>query len=560
MTPALDPHSVDYSRLSPMLIVFGVAVVAVLVEAFVPAAARYRVQLWLAGGGLIASFVALLLVTRSYRVDGASTAMSGAVIIDGPTLFLQGTVLLVSLGSVALMAERRLDRVWAPLEVRTAAGRRVSIGGGTTADTGEGEGAVVDDADLPADAFTPAGATVPGSAEELIAGRAGTVTTEVYPLALFAVGGMMLFGACGDLLTMFIALEVLSLPLYLLCGLARRRRLLSQEASLKYFLLGAFSSAIFLFGTSFAYGATGTVSLAKIGASVAGESLTPVADHTLTLIAVTLIAVGLLFKVGAVPFGSWVPDVYQGAPSPVTALMASATKVAAFGALLRVLHVAFPAVERDWRPALWVVAIATMVIATLMAVTQNDIKRMLAYSSVSHVGFALVGAITLSRAGVSSTLFYVAAYAVSAFGGFALLSVVRDATGREATDLASWAGLGRRRPLVGAMMSLLLLSFAGIPITSGFIAKFAVFSAAGHDGAWTLVIVGVVCSAIAAYFYIRVIVAMFFADPPEHAPEIRVPSLLTSIPIAVSAAITLLLGVFPQWLLDLADAASTFWR
>ncbi|MBM7368506.1 NADH-quinone oxidoreductase subunit NuoN [Gordonia hydrophobica] len=555
---ALDPHSIDYFRLSPMLIVFGVAVVAVLVEAFASAAHRYRVQLALASVGLIASMIALGFVVASFRTDGASDAMSGAVVIDGPTLFLQGTVLVVALGAVLIMGERRLDRVWAPVEVQTAAGARISV----TASGRDAEGSIVDDADLPADAFTPSGATVPGSPDELIAGRSGTVTTEVYPLALLAVGGMMLFGACGDLLTMFIALEVLSLPLYLLCALARRRRLLSQEASLKYFLLGAFSSAIFLFGAAFAYGATGSVDLGDIGAAVAGTASGEASDHMLALLAMALIAVGLLFKVGAVPFGSWIPDVYQGAPSPVTALMASATKVAAFGGLLRVLHVAFPSLESDWRPALWVVAIATMVIATVMAVTQHDIKRMLAYSSISHVGFALVGAVTISEAGVSTTLFYVAAYAVSAFGAFALLSVVRDATGREATDFDAWTGLGRRRPLVGAMMSLFLLSFAGIPLTSGFIAKFAVFNAAGHDGAWTLVIVGVVCSAIAAYFYIRVIVAMFFADAenPEEAPDVVTPSLLTSIPIAVSAAVTLVLGIFPQWLLDIADAASTFLR
>ncbi|NLG46365.1 NADH-quinone oxidoreductase subunit NuoN [Gordonia sp. (in: high G+C Gram-positive bacteria)] len=553
---AMDPQSIDYFRLSPMLIVFGVAVVSVLVEAFAPAGRRYLIQLSLAAAGLVASMVALGFVVRSYQVDGASDAMSGAVVIDGPSLFLQGAVLVVSLGAVAVMGERRLDRVWAPLEVRTAAGARIAVTGSGQ----DAEGSVVDDADLPADAFTPSGATVPGSSDELIAGRAGTITTEVYPLALLAIGGMMLFGACGDLLTMFIALEVLSLPLYLLCALARRRRLLSQEASLKYFLLGAFSSAVFLFGASFAYGATGSLDLGEIGAAVAGNHLGGSADRTLALLALALIAVGLLFKVGAVPFGSWVPDVYQGAPSPVTALMASATKVAAFGALLRVLHVAFPSLQSDWRPALWVAAIATMVIATLMAVTQHDIKRMLAYSSVSHVGFALVGAITISQAGVAATLFYVAAYAVSAFGAFALLSVVRDQTGREATDFDAWTGLGRRRPLVGAMMSLFLLAFAGIPLTSGFIAKFAVFSAAGDDGAWALVIVGVVCSAIAAYFYIRVIVAMFFAEPAADGPDVVTPSLLTSIPIAVSAAITLVLGIFPQWLLDIADAASTFLR
>lgn len=537
--------SIDYFRLSPMLIVFGVAVVSVLVEAFAPAGSRYRVQLWLSLLGLTAGFAALLVVVRAHAtgVEVGRAAMSGAVIVDGPTLFLQGVILVISVAAVAFMGERRLDRVWAPVEVQSAAANRVPVvasGGG-------------DDADLPADAFTPSAATVPGSADELVAARAGVITTEVFPLTLLAVGGLMLFPACGDLLTMFIALEVFSLPLYLMCGVARRRRLLSQEAALKYFLLGAFSSAIFLFGASFAYGATGSLSLGAIGLAVAGES-----DATLALIALALLGVGLLFKVGAVPFGSWVPDVYQGAPTPVTAFMASATKVAAFGALLRVLYIGFPALQDKWEPALWAVAIATMIVATLMAVTQNDIKRMFAYSSMSHVGFILVGVIALSRAGLSATLFYVAAYALSAFGAFAIIAVVRDDTGREATDLASWAGLGRRNPLVGSMLALFLLAFAGIPLTSGFIAKFAVFGAAGGAGAWALIIVGVVCSAIAAYFYVRVIVAMFFTDSPADPPTIGKPSTLTTIPIAVCAAGTLVLGIVPQPLLDLAHSAALF--
>ncbi|GEE02302.1 NADH-quinone oxidoreductase subunit N [Gordonia spumicola] len=539
--------SIDYFRLSPMLIVFGVAVVSVLVEAFVRPGARYRVQLSLSCAGIVAAMVALGFVANAASGDSPETRtlMSGAVLIDGPGLFVQAVVLVVSLGAVAFMGERRLDRVWASTEVRTAAGKPVAVGG-------PGESGTADD-DLVADAFTPSGATVPGTADELAAGRAGFLTTEVYPLTLFAVGGMMLFGSCGDLLTMFIALEVLSLPLYVLCGLARRRRLLSQEASLKYFLLGAFASAIFLFGTAFAYGASASLSLRDLG-----ESLETADDRTFAVIALTLITVGLLFKVGAVPFGSWVPDVYQGAPTPVTSLMASATKAAAFGALLRALHVGFPQLADTARPALWTIAIATMVIATVMAVTQGDLKRMLAYSSVSHVGFALVGAVTLSRDALSGTLFYIAVYAVSAFGAFALLSVVRDATGREETDLRAWAGLGRQHPLVGTMMSVLLLSFAGIPLTGGFIGKFAVFSAAGEAGAWPLVIVGVVCSAIAAYFYVRVIVAMFFADPPADTPAVVEPSLLTTVPIAISVGLTVALGVVPGWLLEVAHDVAVF--
>ena len=252
-----------------------------------------------------------------------------------------------------------------------------------------------------------------------------------------------------------------------------RRDTRSAEAGLKYFVLGALASGFLLYGLSMIYGATGTLSLSE-----AGKSLASAGDTTLGVIGLALLAVGLLFKVGAVPFGSWVPDVYQGAPTPVTAFMASATKVAAFVALARVFYVTFDSLADYWRPALWVVAIATMVIATLMAVSQDDIKRMFAYSSMVHAGFLLLGVIALSEAGLAALLFYLATYAFSAFGGFALLSVVRDGAGREATGFDSWAGLGRRRPLVGALFALFLLAFAGIPLTTGFVAKFVVFAAA----------------------------------------------------------------------------------
>ncbi len=528
--------SVDYRALSPMLVVFTAAVLAVLVDAFGPRAWRSRTQLALALTGLVGALGAIIALA----VGGAHrTTMSGAVVLDGPALFTQGTIVVIAILTVLVCSERRLDNVWAPSTVAASA----SAAAGNA------------DADLIADPFTPAAATVPGSDGELAAGRAGTLTTEVFSLALFATGGMMLFGAAGDLLTMFIALEVFSLPLYVLCGLARRRRLLSQEAALKYFLLGAFASAFFLFGASFVYGATGTLSLSAAGASIAGS-----ADSGLALIGLALLAVGLLFKVGAVPFGSWVPDVYQGAPTPITAFMASATKVAAFAALTRVLYVTFGSLADQWRPALWVVAIATMVIATLMAVSQDDIKRMFAYSSMVHAGFILLGVVALSDAGLAAVLFYLATYAFSAFGGFALLSVVRDSAGREATDFASWAGIGRRRPLVGALFALFLLAFAGIPLTTGFVAKLVVFAAAGAAGAWGLVIVGVLASAVAAYFYLRVIVAMFFTEADSDEIEVRQPSVATALPIAVCAVITLGFGVAPQWLLALAESAVPFLR
>ena len=351
------------------------------------------------------------------------------------------------------------------------------------------------------------------------AARAGFIQTEVFPLTMFAIGGMLLFPASDDLLTIFIALEVFSLPLYLLCGLARRRRLLSQEAALKYFLLGAFSSAFFLYGIALLYGYAGTLTLAGIGDAVEKGS----GEESLALVGVALLSVGLLFKVGAVPFHSWIPDVYQGAPTPITAFMAAATKIAAFGAMLRIFHVALPDFAADWRPVLSAVAILTMIAAAVLTVTQTDIKRLLAYSAVANAGFILIGVIAANQAGLSSTMFYLVAYGFSTMGAFAVISLIRNAEGDEENDISRWAGLGRRSPLVPAVLALFLLAMAGIPLTSGFVSKFAVFKAGLAEGATVLVVVGVLSSAIAAFAYARVIVKCSSPSrpPTRHASRSR---------------------------------------
>jgi NADH-quinone oxidoreductase subunit N len=379
---------------------------------------------------------------------------------------------------------------------------------------------------------------------------------------MFAVGGMLLFPASNDLLTMFVALEVLSLPLYLLSGLARRRRLLSQEAALKYFLLGAFSSAFFLYGVALLYGYAGTVRLSGIAEAVSAEA----GSESLLLAGTGLLAVGLLFKVGAAPFHSWTPDVYQGAPTPITGFMAACTKVAAFGALLRVFYVALGGLAWDWKPVMWAVAILTMVVGSVFAITQTDVKRMLAYSSIAHAGFILTGLVATEAvggsgepAGVSSVLVYLAAYGFSTIAAFAVVTLVRDAAG-EATHLSQWAGLAKRSPLTAVVFTFLLAAFAGIPLTSGFTAKFAVFSAAWDGGAEVLVVIGVLMSAIAAFFYFRVVVLMFFSPPAPDGPSVVVPSPLTTLSIALGAGVTLLLGVYPTQVLELAAEASQFVR
>ena len=523
----LPTPSIEYFLLCPMLIVFSVAVVGVLVEAFVPRRGRYSAQVTLALAGLIAAFVAVVVVARSVPASGR-TAVLGAVAIDRPALFLQGTVLLVGVMAIIFMAERTARGAAAQAKVAVAAGRSRGL-----------------------DSFTPQASAVPGSDTEREAERAGAAQTELFPLAMLSIGGMMVFPASNDLLTMFVALEVLSLPLYLICGLARHRRLLSQEAAMKYFLLGAFSSAFFLYGVALLYGATGTLSLPLIRNALAAHG-----DTSLALVGVALLLAGLLFKVGAVPFHSWIPDVYQGAPTPITGFMAAATKTAAFGALLRVVYVALPPVHDQWRPVLWAIAILTMAVGTITAVNQTDVKRMLAYSSVAHVGFILTGVIADNPAGLSATLFYLVAYSFSTVGAFAVVGLIRNADGVEDAELSHWAGLGQRSPIVGVMFSMFLLAFAGIPLTSGFVSKFAVFKAAAQGGAVPLVIIGVISSGVAAYFYVRVIVLMFFTEATDDTPQVVAPGILSKAAIAVCAAVTVVLGILPQPVLDLADQAA----
>ncbi len=505
------PPHIEYGQLSPILLVFGLAVAGVLVEAFVPRAQRRPVHLGLTLGGLAGAFGLTIWVGETTKLTPGHLAAEGAVAVDGPALFIWGTILVLAFVSVLLIAESSQE----------------------------------------GSAFVAQAAAVPGSPEEREGLLAGMTHTEVYPLTLFAVSGMLLFPAANDLLTMFVALEVLSLPLYLLCGLARRRRLLSQEAAMKYFLLGAFSSAFFLFGIAMLYGFAGSVDLSAIAAAASSN----IGSSTLLYAGIALVGLGLLFKIGAVPFQSWKPDVYQGAPTPVTALMASCTLVSAFGALLRVFYVAFGGLTWDWRPVVWVVAALTMLVGAIIAITQTDVKRLLAYSSIAHAGFVLTGVIAATTLGLSSSMFYLAVYGLTTIGAFAVVTLVRDQTG-EAAHLRRWAGLGKRSPVVAGVFAFFLLAFAGIPLTSGFTGKFAVFQAAIAGGALPLVIIGVLSSAVAAFFYVRVIVLMFFSDPAPDGPAVVTPGLFTGAAVAIGAVATLVFGVVPQPLLSLANHAA----
>ncbi|MGS2642663.1 NADH-quinone oxidoreductase subunit NuoN [Streptosporangium sp. LJ11] len=507
----IQPPTIEYALLSPMLLVFGAAIIGVLIEAFAPRYLRKSIHMPLTLLALVGAFLMTVLNAVNGLPD--APAAMGSVAVDGPSLFIWGIILVLALVSTLLINDE--------------------------------------------EQFVAQAAAVPGSPDEEEAILSGYAQTEVYPLLLFSVGGMLLFASANDLLIMFVGLEVMSLPLYLLCGLARRRRLLSQEASVKYFLLGAFSSAFFLYGMALIYGYAGSVDLRAISDSLSTVS----GQETLLLIGTAMLGIGLLFKIGAAPFQAWKPDVYQGAPTAVTALMASTVLVAAFGAVMRVFWVALGGLEWNWKPVMWGVAILTMIVGAVLAITQTEIKRMLAYSSIAHAGFLLTGIVAVGAAeqnaqALSAILFYLAAYGFTTVGAFAVVTMVRDAGG-EAGHLSRWAGLGKRSPVLAGIFAFFLLAFAGIPLTSGFFGKYAVFSAAVAGDALPLVVVGVVSSAIAAFFYVRVIVLMFFSEPAADGPSIAAPTVGTSAVVTLAAAATVVLGVFPQPVLDLADQAAS---
>ena len=593
-----EAPEIDWLALAPLIVVLGAGVVGVLVEAFVPAKARRVTQIVLTLAALAGGF-AFIAVLWPQIVAQPVQVVGGSVTLTPFALGAQGIIAVLAFLGVLVVADR------------TSTGQ---------------------------DAFAPTASAVPGTSYEDLARRSGLEQTEIYPLLLFAAGGMMLFASTDDLIVMFIALEVLSLPLYVLCATARRRRLLSQEAAAKYFLLGAFASALFIFGVALIYGFAGTVRLQEIAQKV--QQGLPFEGMTALLVAgVLLVTVGLLFKVGAVPFHAWTPDVYTGAPTPITGFMAACTKVAAVAALVEVVYRISVAVGpisldalRQLQVVIVVVAVLTMAVGTVVGSVQTDVKRLLAYSSIAHAGFLLVviaGFINAEGTGLNmqvqaSTLFYLLAYGIATIGAFGVVTLVRErritpGSGEdngpvgddgvvlgEATEIAQWAGLGRKAPWLTAAFALVLLSMAGLPLTAGFIAKFGAFTGATTGGLWWLAVLGVLASVVAVAFYLRLLVVMVFqraqdepetsgAEPGETSSGVEpvetgastsstsegqggtatltkvqvttaqrvVVTVVGSrgpaaIAIAVCAIATVILGVFPSPVLDLVEQASKF--
>lgn len=380
--------------------------------------------------------------------------------------------------------------------------------------------------------------------------------SEFYALVLFATAGMMLMAGAADLIMMFLALETFSIALYVLVAF-RRRSLTSQESSMKYFLLGSFSSAFFLLGIALVYGAVGSTNLyGTDGQPGIVEFLrtTPTSEVTLLFLAAGLLIVGLAFKVAAVPFHMWTPDAYQGAPSTVTGFMAAASKLAGFAALIRLLDAALFTLRWEWQPVVVAIAVVTMVVGSVLAVVQEDVKRLLAYSSIAHAGFVLTAIVAASDDAVAGSLFYLATYGLTVVGAFAVVAVLGGG-GESRTRLVNYKGLFYERPLLAAALSLFLLSLAGVPLTSGFVAKLVVFGPAIESGYTWLVVIGMLSSAIAAFFYLRVMVVMYMQERDEDAPSIEIPVLSGGV-IGLTAVATLVLGLAWAPLIEVAEKAT----
>jgi NADH-quinone oxidoreductase subunit N len=378
--------------------------------------------------------------------------------------------------------------------------------------------------------------------------RRGMESGEFYILVLFAAAGMVIMAGANDLIVVFLGLETMSLALYVLAGFFRTE-IQAGEASMKYFLLGAFASAFFLYGIALIYGATASTNLDKIGAAVkAGAGRDP-----LFLIGFALLLVGFGFKISAVPFHMWTADVYEGAPTSVTAFIATGSKAAAFAALLRLLLESLRPLQGEWTWLFWVLAVLSMTLGNIVAIAQQNLKRMLAYSSIAHVGYMLVGIVAGGGLGGGSVLFYLLVYTFTTGGAFGVVLLL-ERGGEEAVGIGDTAGLATRHPLAALALALFLLSLVGIPPTAGFVGKFYLFGAAVRSGYVWLAVIGVLNSAAAAYYYLRIIVNMYMREP-EGTPAVVMPSFAGALAVVVALWGVIQLGLFPAPLFDLAQSA-----
>jgi len=384
----------------------------------------------------------------------------------------------------------------------------------------------------------------------------GHESGEYYALLLFSIVGQCIMASANELIMIFIGLECSSIASYVLAGYLRDDKR-NNESALKYFLLGSFATAFLLYGVAWIYGTTGTTNLTEIRRVL----LDPQSNVNMLVIgaATALMFVGFAFKVSAAPFQMWAPDVYQGAPAPVTAFMSVGPKAAAFAMFLRVLMTAFEPVKDRWEPLLWMSALATMVIGNFAALRQSNIKRLLAYSSIAHAGYVMVALTTHSDIGTAAAMFYLASYAFMNIGAFAIVTYVAR-KGEKHVEILDLAGLSQRQPVVAAMLTIFLLSLTGIPLTAGFFGKFYIFKAALDANMVWLAVLGMLNSAVAAYYYLRLIVMMYMHAPPDGVDTLPAPSAGIQVAMFATAAATLFLGVFPSFVLDYAGKSAAFIR
>jgi NADH-quinone oxidoreductase subunit N len=380
--------------------------------------------------------------------------------------------------------------------------------------------------------------------------REGAETAEYHALLLYSIVGQSLMAASNDLIMIFLGLEISSIASYVLAGYLRDDKR-ANEAALKYFLLGSFATAIFLYGVAIVYGSTGMTNLSSIRGFIMSGSRN--APHPVFLgVAAALMFVGLGFKVSAAPFQIWAPDVYQGAPTPVTAFLSTGPKAAAFAIFLRIFMTALAPIGRGWEPLVWISALLSMTIGNFAALTQTNVKRMLAYSSIAHAGYVLVALTSRSYTGVAAAMFYLAAYAFMNVGAFAVV-VHLSGKGERFQSIDDFAGLGARQPGTAAMLTVFLLSLIGVPLTGGFFGKFYIFKAALDSNLVWLTVLGLLNSAVAAFYYLRLLVNVYMREPAEAGPAPGALPLGLKAAVGASALGTLALGIFPNWVLGFAD-------
>jgi NADH-quinone oxidoreductase subunit N len=487
----IDTPRVDWAGEAPLLVLVGGALVLLLVSSFVRhrfSTAGYTVFTCLVGLGAIGAAIPLWREVQDPD-RGPFSTLAGAVGVDGFSVFIT-VVLAAAVILAALLTDDYLR-------------------------------------------------------------REGLEGVEPYVLILLSAAGGIVMAQANDLIVLFLGLEILSIAVYVLAAI-HRRRLTSQEAGIKYFVLGAFSSAFFLYGIAMIYGATGTTNLVEILELFSTNVLT---DDGLVLAGLALMLVGLGFKVAAVPFHWWTPDVYQGSPSPMVAWMASGVKVAGFAGLIRVFVLAFDAYSVDWQPMVYAIAVLTLLVGSILAVVQTDVKRMMAYSSINHAGFVLVGVQAATERGVEAALFYLATYTFLIAGTFGVITLVgRRGDGHHRLD--DYRGLGRTRPGLALVMAVFLFAQAGVPLTSGFFAKFYVITAAVDAGSTSLAVIAMLSTVISAFLYLRITVSLYMSDPEDVAesPRIAIP-VAAGIALALCVIVTLVAGVWPDSIAEIARDA-----